>query len=128
MNILVCISSVPDTTSKINFTDYEIIIVDNNSNDGSKEFIKKNYSSIKLIQLKENFGYAEPNNIGAKNAKGDFFVFLNNDTIVSSNFLSELICTADKYQDVAIFQVCPFPFLYLRIRDGRVVHEVNKRF
>ena len=93
-----------DALFKIDYKNYEAIVVDNNSRDESVEFIKKNYPLIKLVQLKENFGYAEPNNIGAKNANGNFLIFLNNDTIVSSNFLSELICAADQYSDVAIFQ------------------------
>jgi len=88
---------------KIDYKNYEVIIVDNNSSDESVEYIK-NYPSIKLIELEENFGYAEPNNIGAKKANGNFLIFLNNDTIVSSKFLSELICAADQHLDVAIFQ------------------------
>ena len=54
---------------KIDYDNYEVILVDNNSTDESVEFIQKNYSSIVLIQLDSNNGFAEPNNIGSKSAK-----------------------------------------------------------
>lgn len=76
---------------KIDYNNFEIILVDNNSTDGSREFINKFYTSVKLIMLDSNQGFAEPNNIGAKNAKGEFLLFLNNDTVVTPNFISELI-------------------------------------
>ena len=75
----------------IDYTNVETILVDNNSTDGSIEFVEKSFSSIKITKLDKNYGFAEPNNIGAKIAKGEFILFLNNDTMVTSNFITELV-------------------------------------
>jgi len=89
---------------KINYDPFEIILVDNNSTDTSIEYVKNHYPSIIIIKLDKNYGFAEPNNIGAKNAKGDYLLFLNNDTLVDPNFLSELVKIAKKDSSISIFQ------------------------
>ena len=61
---------------KVNYENFEVIIVDNNSTDETVEFVTKNYPSIIVIKLDSNKGYAEPNNIGAKIAKGNYLLFL----------------------------------------------------
>jgi len=93
-----------ESLSKVNYNKFEIIIVDNNSIDGSIEFLMKNYPSIIIIKLDENKGFAEPNNIAAKIAKGDYLLFLNNDTIVTSNFISEMINVIENDDEIAICQ------------------------
>lgn len=70
-------------------TKLEIIIVDNGSQDKSVPYIKelqKSNSSIRLASLKENLGFAEGNNVGFFQAKGEYILFLNNDTLVSKTF------------------------------------------
>ena len=81
-----CIDSILNN----NYKNYEIIVVDNNSNDESVDFIKK-FSYIRLIQLDKNYGYAKPNNMGAKIANGDYLFFLNNDTTIYRNTIEELL-------------------------------------
>ena len=93
-----------ESLSKIYFKDFEVILVDNNSTDSSLEYVSKNYPSIIIIKLNSNKGFAEPNNIGSKIAKGKYLLFLNNDTIVTENFLSELINTMEKETNIAICQ------------------------
>ena len=88
----------------IDYENYEVILVDNNSTDESIEFVKNTYPSVIIIKLDNNYGFAEPNNIGAKNAKGDFLLFLNNDTKVKPNFISEMIKSAEKDSKIAICQ------------------------
>ncbi len=90
--------------SKINYENYEIILVDNNSTDSSIEFVKKAYPSTIIIKLDKNYGFAEPNNIGAKNAKGNFLVFLNNDTVVCPNFIKEMLKVFFQDSKIAICQ------------------------
>jgi len=85
--LLNCIESVKKSTYK----NLEIIVVDNISTDKSQETCKEKYSDIKLIQNNENFGYCEGNNIGIREAKGDYIIILNPDTIVKSNWIEELI-------------------------------------
>jgi len=95
-----CLQSIME----INYKNYEIILVDNNSTDDTIEFVKNSFPSIMIIKLDKNYGYSEPNNIGAKNAKGDFLLFLNNDTIVTPNCVNELLKVAQSDQKIAICQ------------------------
>jgi len=88
----------------IDYENYEVILVDNNSTDDSIEFVKNTYPSVIIIKLDKNYGFAEPNNIGAKNARGDFLLFLNNDTKVKPNFISEMIKSVEKDSKIAICQ------------------------
>jgi len=89
---------------KIEYKKYEIILVDNNSTDESIEFVKNTYPSIIIIKLNKNFGFAEPNNIGAKNSKGDLLLFLNNDTEVSSNFIEKMVNVLNQDSKIVICQ------------------------
>jgi GT2 family glycosyltransferase len=82
-----CLESI----KKINYDNLEIIVVDNNSTDGTMEFLVQNYPSVITLKLDQNYGFAKPNNMAAKIAKGDFLLFLNNDTEVTPNFLTELV-------------------------------------
>jgi len=89
---------------KIDYKNFEIILVDNNSTDNSVEFVKNTYPSTTIIKLNDNYGFAEPNNIGAKNAKGEFLLFLNNDTEVNPNFIGEMIKVIQQDPQIAICQ------------------------
>jgi GT2 family glycosyltransferase len=93
--LLNCIDSIKKSVYK----NLEIIVVDNISKDKSQEICKKKYPDIKLIQNKKNFGYCEGNNIGIREAKGDFLVILNPDTIVESNWLNELVFAHKEFGD-----------------------------
>jgi len=78
------------------FTDdwpFELIIIDNGSTDGTKEFItKSNYKmNGQYIRNEVNNGFAKANNQGVKVAKGNFLLFLNNDTIVTKGWLSTMM-------------------------------------
>jgi GT2 family glycosyltransferase/thioredoxin-like negative regulator of GroEL len=70
---------------------YEVIIVDNASTDGTKEFLKSLEGDVKIITNKENLGFAKACNQGAKTAQGGYLVFLNNDTKVLPGWLDELV-------------------------------------
>ena len=95
-----CLNSL----NKILYEPTEIIVIDNHSSDNSVEFIKKNFPQVIIITLNDNHGFAEPNNIGSKVAKGEFILFLNNDTIVTPSFLTELILEIKKNNKIAICQ------------------------
>ena len=87
-NLLIdCVSSI----QKSNYSNYEIILVDNISKDNSHKKCKENFPTIKLIENKKNLGYCEGNNVGLRVAKGEYVVVLNPDTIVDSNWLNELL-------------------------------------
>ena len=69
---------------------YEIIVVDNNSTDGSREFLKNKYPEIKIVKNKKNMGYAGINS-AIKHCKGDYVYFLNNDLTLEKNCLKYLV-------------------------------------
>ncbi len=71
----------------------EIIIVDNASTDGSRDFLRREFPSVKLVELDRNYGFAEANNRGANAASGRLLVFLNNDTVVTSGWFKSLVET-----------------------------------
>ena len=93
--LLNCINSL----KKSKYTNLEILVIDNISSDGSQTKCKEQFPDIKLIQNKENFGYCGGNNIGIREAKGEFIVILNPDTIVESNCIEELIFAHNKFGD-----------------------------
>jgi O-antigen biosynthesis protein len=72
-------------------TDYEIIVVDNASTDGSVEFICEKFPEITLIANKENLGFSKANNQGLKIARGKYLLLLNPDTLVQENTFTGMI-------------------------------------
>lgn len=76
-----CLPSIEKACYSLN---YEIIIVDNNSTDGSLEYIRQNHTNVCMIRNTENLGFAKGNNIGVQNSSGKFLLLLNNDTVINS--------------------------------------------
>jgi len=77
-----CIESVFEKTQGIEF---EVIVVDNASSDGSRQMIKEVFPKITLIESPENLGFGRANNLGSTKAKGRYLFFLNSDTIILNN-------------------------------------------
>ena len=74
------------------FPDYaQLYIADNASTDDSIDFIKNNYTSIQIIQFKENYGFAKGYNEALKNLKEDVYILLNSDIEVKSDWISPII-------------------------------------
>ncbi len=69
----------------------EIIVVDNDSTDGSNEMLLKEFPQVICLRNKENLGFSKANNIGAASAKGDYVLILNPDTMLSETSLSEML-------------------------------------
>lgn len=80
-----CIDSILKSNTKS--LDYEIIVVDNASEDGSIESIQNQFKSVKTIINHENQGFSKANNLGMKASVGDYVLLLNSDTIVELNTL-----------------------------------------
>jgi hypothetical protein len=96
---LECLASI----RKINYTNYQVVVVDNGSKNNEGERIKKSYPNIKLIKNKQNLGFTGGNNKGIKfslrnNAK--YILLLNNDTIVTPSFLSPLVEVLENKQKI----------------------------
>jgi len=90
--LLDCINSI----LKTNYQNYEIIIVDNESNDHSHIKCKEKFPEIQLIENTKNLGYCEGNNVGIRKAKGDYILVLNPDTIVDPMWLDHLLSAYEK--------------------------------
>lgn len=92
-----CICSLIENTKNLQF---EIIVVDNGSVDGSLEQIsklQKKFKNIRLLKNRKNLGFAKANNQGIKIAKGDYILLLNSDTKVKKDALNKLVkCAQDK--------------------------------
>ena len=99
-----CLESVFAQTKGIN---YEVIIVDNNSIDGSVRMVKKLKTKnqklkIKLIENKENLGFAKANNQALRQAQGEYVLLLNSDTVLKGNPLLKLIRFAQKHPKAGV--------------------------
>lgn len=91
-----------DSLKKQTFKDFEIIVVDNGSTDGSVEFIEQNYPQVKVIALSKNMGFCYAVNRGIKESKGKYIALLNNDTNVDTRWLEELKEALDGHPEVAL--------------------------
>ena len=70
--------------------DFEVIVVDNGSTDGSDVLPDSLKLNVRLIKLNENTGFAHAVNVGIREAKGEYVILLNNDTEVESGFVRKL--------------------------------------
>jgi GT2 family glycosyltransferase len=99
-----CLKSLLTT----NYPNFEIIVVDNASTDGSVESIKKLYGSypyVKIVENRENLGHAEGCNIGARVAKGRYLVFLDSDTeLKAEDWLWELVKVMESDESIGLAQ------------------------
>ena len=81
------------------FLDFEVIVVDNGSKDGSVAFIKQEYPEIKVLELKKNEGFCSAVNKGILVSRTPYVILLNNDTRVEKDFVKEMLSGIQKRQD-----------------------------
>lgn len=98
----------------------EIIVVDNNSTDRSVEQVKN--LKIKIIQNKNNLGFAKANNQGVKIAKGEYILFLNPDTVVLPGAIEQTFNFLKSHNDVGI-ATCR-----LELADGTLDESCHRGF
>ena len=95
-----------DSLRHLDYPNYEITVVDQNSSDGSRHAIISQFPHLTLLCNDENTGFAEGNNTGircALTAGADYITLLNNDATVEPNFLSALLDAAREYPAFDIF-------------------------
>ncbi|MFH0853291.1 MAG: glycosyltransferase family 2 protein [bacterium] len=85
-NGLVYLKKTIDSVLKIEYSNYEIIIVDNGSTDDSVDYIKK-FHNIKLIKNKKNLGFSQGKNIGIEHAQGEYILSIDNDILLNDHQL-----------------------------------------
>ena len=94
-----CIKSV--YSSKTQYS-YEIIVVDNDSSDGSADSINRFYPEVKLIENKSNIGFGRANNQAAGIAKGRYLYVLNSDTTIENDVIERVVSYGDSNQSVGV--------------------------
>lgn len=114
-----CIDSIVRTCKAV---DYEVIVVDNASKDGSSDYIKKNFPKVKLISNKKNAGFSKANNQGIKKSRGEYVLFLNPDTIVFDKTISSMIEFMEEYKDAGA-ATCK-----VQLADGRIDDASHRGF
>ena len=75
--------------------DYEVILVDNASTDGSAEYVEQAFPEVLVIRNEVNQGFGQGNNVGVQWAKGEYLAFLNPDTVVELGWLEALIAALE---------------------------------
>jgi GT2 family glycosyltransferase len=91
-----------DSLKNQSFGDFETIIVDNGSTDGSLELLQQSYSWVRVVPLSANTGFATGNNAGFAVSHGAYIVTLNNDTRVDPTWLAELIAPVENHPEVGM--------------------------
>lgn len=97
-----CIESIYKHTDQ---SEFELIIVDNGSRDGTKNYleeVKENHKNVQLIFNKDNRGFSAANNQGARIATGKYLLFLNNDVTVAENWLTSLVASIEKDPQIGL--------------------------
>lgn len=97
---LACIDSVFRETQRLTF---EVIVVDNASEDGSAQAIGKEFRQVRLIASAKNLGFAAANNLAAREAQGAYILLLNPDTVVLNGAIDRLVDFAEKHPEAGIF-------------------------
>jgi len=82
--------------------EYEVLVVDNNSLDNSVEYLEEHYFNIKLIKSKINLGFSGGNNLGIKQAQGEYILVLNPDILVLSKAIETLLEFMDSHPQAGI--------------------------
>ncbi len=99
-----------DSLAAQTYRDFEVILVDNGSEDGSVGFLRDNYPWVKVVPLPENTGFASGNNRGLEHSEGDYIVTLNNDTRAEPNWLENLVKVANALPQAGMVgsRICSF--------------------
>jgi len=85
--------------------DGEVIVVDNNSIDGSNAMVKKKFPEVKLFENKENLGFSKANNQGIKKSSGEYVLLLNPDTVVEDDTFLKVVGFMDAHQEAGALGV-----------------------
>lgn len=80
--------------------EFETLVIDNASQDGSYEYVKEHYPEVKLIRLKKNYGFSAAVNKGITLSETPYVILLNNDTEVAPHFVEELVKAIEASEDI----------------------------
>jgi GT2 family glycosyltransferase len=95
-----CLRSIFDGTHK---TDFEVIVSDNGSTDGSVELVKEKFPAVRVVENRANLGFAKGNNSGIREAHGEYVLILNPDTICHDGSFDRWIEFAQQHPTAGAF-------------------------
>jgi N-acetylglucosaminyl-diphospho-decaprenol L-rhamnosyltransferase len=95
-----CLASIYANTHS---TEFEVIVSDNGSTDGSIESIRKNFPRVRLIENGRNLRFAKGNNVAIAESRGEYVLILNPDTLIHDGALDTVIAFADKHPEAGAF-------------------------
>ena len=104
----------------LKYPNYEVIIVDNASTDGSVDFVRENYPEFEIIQNKTNLGTAEGSNVAIAQAKGEYIFWVSNDMEFDSHILDHLVARCQSDETIGICTV-----KMLRIKNEQFIDEID---
>ena len=90
------------STRTLVYPNFEIIVVDNASEEDPTEVIAKDYPEVTVLRNEKNLGFAGGNNTGIRAARGEYIFLVNNDTEVTPRLVSELVSTFYEYENVGV--------------------------
>jgi GT2 family glycosyltransferase len=109
-----CLGSLRDQS----FRDFETLLVDNGSTDGSLDFVAGNFPEVKTIALGENLGFSGAVNAGIRGSGTEFVALLNNDTEQDPGWLEALVRAAEDHPESGLFASKLVDFHDRRVLDG----------
>jgi GT2 family glycosyltransferase len=95
-----CLRSIYAGTHSI---DFDVLVSDNGSTDGSVEFIRKNYPHVRVLENGANLGFGKGNNVGIRASTADYILILNPDTIIHDGALDRLVHFAEEHPEAGAF-------------------------
>ena len=135
--LLACLQSVRDRTPDV---DYEVIVVDNASRDGSVEAVRGRFPQVTVIANTENDGFAKACNQAAAVSSGRYLLLLNSDTVMQRGTLRTMVTCLDQHLDIGavsclqrdeqghVLQSCfPFPSIRDHVRYAETLPTVVRR-
>lgn len=111
-----CIDSIYAVEKEVSF---EIIVVDNNSDNFNKDQFISRFPKVKLIEAPKNLGFAKGNNLGIKSAQGKFILLLNSDTYFTKSILKDCLITFTEKSKIGVLGVT------LKYPDGANQYSVD---
>ncbi len=112
--LLSCLGSL----RKQSFEDFETVLVDNGSTDGSIPFVRRNFPEVRVLPLGENRGFSAAVNAGIRTSRTEYVALLNNDTEVDPDWLKALVRAADAHPEAGFFASKLVDFDDRRVLDG----------
>jgi hypothetical protein len=98
--IQACLQSIYSETNQF---EYEVIVSDNGSTDGSPAFIREHFPKVRIVENGANLGFSRGNNAGIRVARGEYVLILNPDTIIHDKALEKIVAYADKHPEAGAF-------------------------